>query len=145
MNTHEKINQLWEQMRDSIDSAYKAEQADPDRSGDALCGALRDYARDISWSDNLAALLGRETANERQHRRNRTSPKGFSIQDAAKLIVMNCFRCGADGVLPSAIAFLIFRQTAVEAETVGFLCKAHVDQPWKSALAQLDYAKLMAV
>ena len=82
-----EIDTLWNQFRDAIDAAY-AETQKKDFSGDAYADSscLRDYARDISWSDDLAKLLANEEANERDHRRNRPSPKGFSVVNAAKLI-----------------------------------------------------------
>ena len=144
MNTHQQLNQLWNQMRDAIDAAYKQEKAD-NNSGAAITKALRDYARDISWTDSLAALVGRETANERQHRQNRPSPRGFSGGDAANLIGMNCGSRGSDLLqMPSAAEFLVFRQTAVEAQVVGFLAKQFITPEWKAAVAKFDYAKLMA-
>jgi hypothetical protein len=143
VNTHARINMLWDQMRNAIDAAYAAENK-ANTSGAAIAGALRDYARDISWSDNLAALLGREAANERQHRCNRPAPRGFSIQDASKLIVMNCVARGAQLMrMPNAAEYLVYRQTAVEAQVVGFLTREHLPVDWRQAVDSLDYAKLM--
>jgi hypothetical protein len=143
MTNHQQLNNLWNQMRDAIDAAYKQEKAD-DNSGAAITGALRDYARDISWTDALAALVGRETANERQHRQNRPSPRGFSAGDAANLIVMNCVMRGSERFgMPSGAEFLVFRQTAVEAEVVGFLAKQFITLEWKQAVQKFDYSKLM--
>lgn len=143
MNNTQKINQLWDQMRDAIDATYKAGQG---LSGGALDNAnvLRDYARDISWSDDLAALLGRETANERQHRSNRPSVPGFSAGSAAKLILMENVRKGAGmAELPKATAFLVLRQTAVEAEVIGFLISGQLPMQWRNEVEALDYSKLM--
>src|ERR1035438_705819 len=88
-NTHQHINQLWNRFRDAIDAAY-AEAQTKGFSGSAHdeSSCLRDYARNISWSDDTEKLLSTETTNERQHRQARTV-HGFSSQDAAKLIVCN--------------------------------------------------------
>ncbi len=75
MDTKKTINLLWVELRQRINQAYAA--ADKNRNEDGVC--LRDCAENISWSDNLSELLGREAANERQHRSNRPSVPGFSV------------------------------------------------------------------
>jgi len=140
MNTHNSINELWEQLRDAIDATYK--QATP---GAKDGNVLRDYARDISWEDNLLTLLYREKVNEKQHRSNRPTPKGFSSEDAAKLIIMNCVVRGSERKeLPSSTDILVYRQTAIEAEVIGYLVRGHVAATWVERVSQFDYAKLMA-
>src|SRR5580704_5583088 len=107
MKSKQQINSLWKQFREAINSAYA--EADKSRDDNGIC--LRDYAENISWSDNLATLLDRETANERQHRSNRPSIPGFSAETAAKLILLNQASTGASREqLPQSTAFLVFRQ-----------------------------------
>lgn len=140
MDTKKTISLLWIELRQRINQAYAV--ADKTRNDDGMC--LRDYAENISWSDNLAALLGREAANERQHRSNRPSVPGFSVETAAKLLVMENIRSGATKeAMPSAITFLVFRQTAAEAQVIGFLVREYLDQEWRQAVENLDYSKLM--
>ncbi len=138
MGTKSKVDNLWMAFENAITIAYKqANSAEP-----AAC--LRDYARDISWNDDLAKLVGRETANERQHRSNNRSPANFSVGTAAKLILMNAASNGAHlTAMPGADIFLRFRHTAAEAEVIGYLVRAHLNQSWHDELATLDYAKLM--
>jgi hypothetical protein len=140
MKSKQQIDSLWKQFREAINSAYA--EADKKRDENGIC--LRDYAENISWSDNLATLLGRETANERQHRSNRPSIPGFSAETAAKLILLNQASNGAaQEQLPQSTAFLVFRQTAVEAQVIGFLSKKHLSAEWHQAVASLNYADLM--
>jgi hypothetical protein len=140
MNTKQQINSLWKQFREAINSAYA--EADKSRDENGIC--LRDYAEDISWSDNLSSLLDRETANERQHRSNRPSIPGFSAETAAKLILLGQASTGAQlKALPQSTAFLVFRQSAVEAQVIGFLARKYLPMEWRSAVNELDYAKLM--
>ena len=142
MNTTQTVNTLWQQFRKAINDSYAVGQ----RSHDEDLACLRDYAEDISWTDDLSALLGREAANERQHRRNRPSPKGFSVDTAAKLCLMsNAARGAFKTAMPKATAFLELRQTAVEAEVLGFLCRHALTREWCKAVDSLDYAKLMQV
>src|ERR1700723_3492352 len=84
MNTKQQIDTLWNQLRTAINKTYDIANKN---NSEATC--LRDYVEDISWSDSLQRLLGRETANERQHRSNRSSIPGFSNESAAKLLLMN--------------------------------------------------------
>lgn len=140
MTTTQIINQtLWNEFRESINKAYKAAKS----GEDAEC--LRDYAENISWSDDLQKLLDRETANERQHRSNRPSIPGFSAGTAARLIIMqNAVKGYLDPEMPKATAFITWRQTAAEAHLVGFLAKSCIDPNWVKAVENFDYAKLMA-
>ena len=140
MNTKQQVDKLWEQFRAAINSAYDA--ADKARNEDGIC--LRDYAENISWSDDLASLLGRETANERQHRSNRPSVPGFSNETAAKLILMNNAADGADMEnMPKATAFLLFRHSAAEAQVIGYLAKDRLSAEWCKEVDSLNYAELM--
>ncbi len=139
MNNAKYISANWAEFRRAIDKTYH--EATPGM-GDGQ--ALHDYVEDMSYSDDLSALLGRETANERQHRHNRPSPAGFSVGSAAMLILM---RMAADGSelteMPKASKFLTCRQTAVEAEVIGYLCRKNLSLAWREAVRVLDYAKLM--
>jgi hypothetical protein len=140
MNTKQQVDGLWKQFREAINSAYA--EADRKRDENGIC--LRDYAENISWSDNLSSLLDRETANERQHRSNRPSIPGFSAETAAKLILLGQASHGAQlKQLPQSTAFLVFRQSAVEAQVIGFLARKHLPMEWRTAVNALDYAKLM--
>src|SRR4051812_33833466 len=127
MNNTQLINKLWKEFRNAINVTYAVGART--KNDDLQC--LRDYAENISWSDDLAALLGRETANERQHRRNRPAVAGFSNETAAKLILMGNVAKGAMmAEMPKATAFLVLRQTAVEAEVIGFLCRHALTGEW---------------
>lgn len=137
MNTKQKIDGLWDEFREAINKAYAV--AEKVRDEDGCC--LRDYAENISWSDSTARLLGRETANERQHRSNRPSVPGFSNESAAKLILMR--EASRVKTMPCATTFLISRQTAIEAQVIGFLAKNQLTDAWRDAVKALDYADLM--
>jgi hypothetical protein len=140
MRTKQQIDGLWEDFRTAVDAAYT--EANTKRDDAGIC--LRDYARNISWSDNLKQLLARETANEKQHRSSRPSVPGFSSETAAKLILLNQVSAGSllTG-MPQATEFLVFRQTAAEARVIGFLIRKFVSVEWHANLAQLDYSQLM--
>lgn len=142
--THQHIDQLWEQFRDAIDAAY-ADAQTKDFSGSAHdeSSCLRDYARNISWSDAIERLLASETANERQHRQTRTV-RGFSSQDAAKLIICgNVLRGSELAEIPSALTFITFRTSAAEANLLGYLIRAHVTPEWKESVDSMDYSECM--
>jgi len=148
MNTKQKIDKLWDELRGAINKAY----ADADklvRAGGKAGhldhrNCLRDYAENVSWSDDMSALLGREIANERQHRRNRPTVPGFSAGTAAQCLLMNNVRRGAEGKeMPSSVKFLVCRQTAVEAEIIGFIIRDYLPKEWREAVNALDYAELM--
>jgi hypothetical protein len=134
--THQHINQLWEHFRDAIDAAY-ADTQNPNRD------FLRDYARNQSWSDAVEKLLAEETANEREHRQSRTI-RGFSSQDAAKLIICgNVLRGSELETIPSALTFITFRHSAAEANLLGYLIRDHVTPEWKQSVNSLDYSECM--
>jgi hypothetical protein len=134
--THQHINQLWEHFRDAIDAAY-ADTQNPNRD------SLRDYARNQSWSDDLEKLLSDETANERQHRQTRTI-RGFSSQDAAKLIICgNVLRGSELTEMPSALTFITLRASAAEANLIGYLVREHLTPEWKQSVSSLDYCDCM--
>jgi hypothetical protein len=144
LTTHQHINQIWEQFRDAVDAAY-ADAQTKDFSGGAHdeSSCLRDYARNISWSDDVEKLLATETANERQHRHTRTV-RGFSSQDAAKLIICgNVLRGSELSAIPSALTFITFRPSAAEANLLGYLIRAHVTPEWKESVKSLDYSACM--
>lgn len=133
---HTHIARIWSTLRDLIDTTYQANVGDDAK-------ALRDYARNQSWSDDLEKLLAEETANERQHRSLR-SVRGFSSSDAAKLIICGNLLRGAElTAMPSALTFITFRRTAAEANLLGYLIRANVTPEWKQAVSSLDYAECM--
>ena len=141
MGAKRQIDILWSDFREAINQAY-AQGEKQHFSGDP--SALRDYAENISCFDNTAALLGRETANERQHRRNRPSVPGFSVESAAKLILMNHAAEGSKlDAVPDGTTFLIYCQTAAEARVIGFLVKDFITSEWRDRVSALDYSKLM--
>jgi hypothetical protein len=141
---HQHINQLWEQFRDAIDAAYAdAQTKNFSGSSDDESSCLRDYARNISWSDATETLLASETTNERQHRQTRTV-RGFSSQDAAKLIICgNVLRGSELAERPSALTFITFRPSAAEANLLGYLIRAHVTPEWKQYVSSKDYSECM--
>ncbi len=140
MNTKKTIDTLWKQFRQSINTAYA--EADKARDEDRMC--LRDYAENISWSDDLARLLGRECAEERQHRKGHPFVQGFSIDSAAKLLIMENVAQGAEqGKMPSATIFMMWRQTAAESFLLGYLIREHLTPEWKQTVTSLDYSNLM--
>jgi hypothetical protein len=142
MSYKQDIDQLWRELRTAIDKTY-ASRPDPENDNDADC--LRDYVENRGWSDSLASLLGRESAAERRHRRGHTAIAGFSIETAAKLLIMNAVARGSQlADMPKATAFLVLRQTAGEAEVIGWLIREHLLPSWIDAVESLDYAKLMA-
>ena len=139
MNHKTSIDQLWREFRTAINQAYA--EANETRNEDGVC--LRDYAENISWSDSLQRLLERETDNERQHRVNRPSIPGFSSITAAKLILLGQASRGAHDDMPRATAFLVCRQSAIEAQVLGYLCKAYLSPDWHSKVESHDYSQLM--
>ena len=142
MNTKQQIDTLWQEFREAINKSYATANKIYDVDNPGTC--LRDYAEDISWSDSMARLLGREAANERQHRSNRPSVPGFSVESAAKLILMQQAINGALAEdMPSASDFLVYRQTAIEAQVIGYLVKNQLSAEWRDTVMALDYSKLM--
>lgn len=142
MSTKTVVDGLWSEMRQIINETYK--QADELRDDDGMC--LRDYAENTGWSDDLDRLLEHEKENERQHRRRRPNPPNFSVETASKLILLNNFAHGAEmTAMPKATAFIVLRQTAVEAELLGYLCRKLTSADFRNHVRALDYAKLMQV
>ncbi len=144
MKAHETISELWNQFRLSIDAADADGKKLNSADGHAECNALHDYTSDRNW--RLFNLLGRESANERQHRGVPYYGRGaqLSVRDAAMLNLMAQASLGAwRGVMPSAHLFLTMRPTAIEAEVIGYLCRKHLSHEWREALGVLDYSKLM--
>src|SRR5262249_16864414 len=139
----EQINVLWREFREAINTTYGNGK---NVSDDVSC--LRDYAENISWHDDLSALLGKESAEERRHRNGRPehtyNPKNFSVDSAAKLLGMENARKGSEMTeMTRATTFLVLRQSAVEAEVIGFIIRENLPEGWRDAIASLDYAKLM--
>lgn len=142
MSKTQEINDLWQQFREAID-AMDAKGCGLSGDGHALINALRDYTTE-SAHGKLSALLGRETAIERQHRRNMESPRDFTAGTAAKLMLMTSASIGASmEKMPSAHLFLTARQSAIEAEVIGYLCREHLSAAWRDSLAKFDYVELM--
>lgn len=144
MDTKKYVNTLWKELRESINLAYKTAAEEKNEDGECL----RDYAENISWSDDLATLLDREAANERQHRSGRPSVPGFSVDTAAKLILLGNMARGAEMAIkgesmPKATTFLVRRKTAAEAQIVGYLTARFLQPAWIASVRTLDYAELM--
>lgn len=132
------IAECWDQMRDAIDKAYKTGNIPVEHTA-----ALRDYARDISWSDDLEKLLDREIANERQHRSTRTI-RGFSCLFAARLIVMNNVARGTFAAeMPSALTFITWRPEAAEAHLLGYLIRHAISADWCQTVDSMSYSDMM--
>lgn len=131
-----RVDALWDEFRYAVNISYDEGKKDENVS------ALRDYAEDISMFDRMCALLGRETANERRHRSGR-SVNGFSVESASKLILMGQALEGCRVTMPLATMFLVCRQTAIEAQVIGFLSQRHLTTEWREAVKALDYAQLM--
>ena len=140
MTPSKKITTLWQVFRTIIDRAYveREKQYNPEAE------SLRDYVKDMAQVDALEELLDREATNEREHRHGWPSDnRKFSARTAAKLIIMHNAVTGSR--FPAAIPashFLIYRQSAVEAEVIGYLCRFSLDCGWVSELDALDYVAL---
>ena len=140
MNNKQKIDALWLEFRTVVGTSYATAYATNDQIGTAL----RDYVINLSMCDKMEDLLARETANERNHRRNRPSIPGFPSRTAAMIVLMNQARMGAEeNSLPCPTGFLVYRREAMEAQVIGWLCKHFLTDSWKEEVKSLDYAKLM--
>jgi hypothetical protein len=138
MQAKAKVDQLWEQFRQQIDAAY--EHANKVNDQDGQC--LLDYATDKRMVDAMAALLGRECAHERRHRGTRRYT--FPVTQSSKLILMGQASYGASlSRMPKATLFLTARDTAAEAEVLGWLARGFLVEDWRKEVAGLDYAKLV--
>lgn len=148
MQAKREINVLWEQFQDAISEAYAASN-EAYKAGNyhdpRQC--LKDYAKDIGWTDALARLLGKETAHERRHRSGRpyeARPSDFPLVSAAKLLLMENAKNGANlSEMPPATIFITYRDSAAEAWLVGWLARGFLSKQWRERVAALDYAKLM--
>jgi len=137
MRTHEHIDKMWRGLRDIINETYQNNASMDER----LC--LRDYAENISWSDDLNKLLAEETHNEKQHRHTRTV-RGFSAQDAAKLILCgNVLRGSELREMPSALTFITYRKTAAEGNLIGWIIREFITPEWRALVEAKDYSELM--
>ncbi len=142
-NQYKQINQLWEAFTEAIDRADVEGKKLNSADGHAECNALHDYSSQRN-PYRLASLHGRETANERQHRRISAAPNSFTVGLAAKLHIMSNAAYGATlHAMPSAHLFLTVRPTAIESEILGYLCRAQLSIEWRNAVSSLDYSKLM--
>lgn len=138
MNTKKTINELWQQMRDAIDATRQgADYPSPEAD-------LNGYCQNLGFWDKLQILLDAEASNERQHRRNR-SFRGFSVESAAKLILMRNVASGAgeNKIIPAS-HILVIRKTAFEALVIGFLIARKLPAGWVESVTELEYEQLMA-
>ena len=137
------IDRLWKQFRTAIDATYTAaDHNDPARH-------LRDYAENVGLVDKLETLVHEETRTERQHRAHdgmygRPVRRPVSCVHAAKILLLGQAGKGAElSEMPESTDWLTYRRTAVEANLIGFLIRAHVSPEWIAACAALDYAEIM--
>lgn len=132
------VDRLWREFVDAMTRAYKS------AGHDAPQTALRDYARDISWTDGLGRLEKEEQANERQHRGTRREMYRLSVPHATRVILLHQAARGAVMTeAPPATDFLVFRRTAVEAQLLGWLARAELSAEWIATCDALDYAALV--
>jgi hypothetical protein len=138
MKTKQTVDKLWRELQDTLHKAY---QDNPTKNR-----LLRDYAPNTGWRDSLAELVGRESANERQHRKG--YPRAFvplSVETASKLILLGNIATGAkQTTMPEAIIFIEFRRTAAEGILLGYLLREHLSTEWIAKATELDYSKEMA-
>ncbi len=143
MTLANKIDKIWDGLRDAIDAAYQAGRMQSDDARQCL----RDYARNISWSDNLETLLDAETNAERRHRSGRPADRWkspISSRNAAKLLLCHNALEGSNlQSMPYGARFLVIRKTAAEAEVIGYLIRDHVTPEWRELVSSLDYAEIM--
>jgi hypothetical protein len=106
---------------------------------------LRDYVRNQAMWDKFDALLDREAAHERRHRRG--APDGFrypiSVRQSAAIIVLSQMAAGADrDAMPPASLFTSCRDTAAEAIVIGYCAREALkaDPELVPMLHALDYA-----
>ena len=93
--------------------------------------------------NGIMAVPRTETANERQHRSNRTV-QGFSSKTAAKLIILDNIADGSRLLeMPKSTMFLVMRKTAAESIVIGWLLRHTLTAEWRDAVKSLDYATLM--
>lgn len=142
------IEKLTAQVRDAIDASYytgepnRANGSKPTRDTDDA-RAIRDYVRNMSWSDKFDDLIDREAAHERRHRKG--APAGFrypiSVKQSASIIVLHQFGNGsALEAMPPATLYNSCRDTAAEAIVLGYLARAQVTPELRAQLDALDYA-----
>lgn len=135
------VDRLWIDFRAAIDTAYRA--------GDhnAPTAVLRDYVRNMSWSDKLETLLTQEAADEREHQRSGRRLVGDigkrpAVAHLSRLMVLHAAGQGAARPdMPPATDWLVYRRAHVEAEILGFLIRAHVTPEWVAACCTLDYSE----
>jgi hypothetical protein len=139
VNYKTAVNRLWEQLEDALTRGYKTNAEVREH--------LRDYVPDVGWNDKLAALVGREAAAEREHRKfvggefNENVPVGVS----ARLMVVQKIGEGAQlASMPLATDFLNMRHSAVEARVVGYLLREVLSEEWVAEAVALDYAKAVS-
>ncbi len=137
MTTTQIIGNLWQEFREAINQTYLKDKTDAGY-------ALRDYAEDTGWVDDLQTLLDAEIANERQHRKGRPMVPGFGAGAAARLILMqNASGQAKKAAMPETLQYLVIRHTAFEAEILGYLVREQLPEAWHKAVESFDYAKLM--
>lgn len=141
------VDNLIAQVRAAIDATYDTGKRHPNGArithdtDDAR--AIRDYVRNMSWSDKFDDLIDREAAHERRHRKG--APAGFrypiSVKQSASIIVLHQFGNGsALEAMPPATLYNSCRDTAAEAIVLGYLARAQVTPELRAQLDALDYA-----
>lgn len=149
MSKQQDIKKLWDEFEDSILACYLKAQSDAKEREEWINDnrdCLRDYARDIGWTDSLAKLVGKEMAHERRHRGSNhlPIPAWFTVSIAAKVLLMENAMRGAElEFMPAATIFIQYRDSAAEATLIGWLARGSLSQPWRESVKQLDYAKLI--
>jgi hypothetical protein len=144
------LETLERQVRDAIDASYLTGEKYP--SGGRVCvphddprSDLRDYVRNQTWCDKFDALIDRETKHERGHRRG--APNGwrfkFGAKHGARIVMLSQLGQGAQRTeAPAAASFITWRDTAAEAQLIGWLARVELAKVpgLLDALALLDYA-----
>lgn len=138
MNYKKQVDKLWEGLEAALIEGYKTNPEVKEH--------LRDYVPDITWTDALSALVGREAAAERKHRgwgpEWAKYHRPFPVALAAKLMVVHQIGQGAGlKSLPPATDFLRFRPSAVEAQIVGYCLRNVLTPEWIAEAQALDYAQ----
>lgn len=149
------VDALYSRVRAAIDASYLTGERYPnggrktvDHSDERA--ALRDYVTNQSWSDNFEALIKREAEHERDHRKFKPAslPRTpISVEQAATVLVLNNIGDGARlDAMPLATGFISMRDTAAEAQLIGYLARAalRADVGLLDALVALDYAGAVA-
>lgn len=145
------VDDLYGKVRDAIDASYYTGERNPNGSRETVShdderAVLRDYVRNQGWQDKFDNMVKRETVHEKGHRRG--APNGwrfkFSSTQGALIVLLNNIGDGAKlDAMPAATGFLTMRDTAAEANLLGWLARAELAKVpgLLDALALLDYAE----